>query len=571
MSCFSSPRERISIREVDRSVVERLKNELNVPAGIATILTARKLSTFEECKAFFRPESSQFHDPFLFRDMECAVKRIQSALRQKEKIAIYGDYDVDGVTSTALMVRFLRLLGADCTYVLPNRLVDGYGITESGIRQIATGGITLLISVDCGITAVNEVALANCLGIDVIVTDHHEPKEMLPEALALIDPKVHNCLYPDKNLAGVGVALKLCQAITRYMNVDNELWMQFLDFVALGTAADIVPLIGENRVIARLGFDRLKNTSHPGLKALIEQQGLSGKKISTSEVVFQLAPCINAVGRLGDPCRGVDLLLTNDPAEADVNARLLREANLERRALDSSVAEEAYNWVTNNCKPDEDFALVLGKEHWHVGVIGIVASKLVEKFNRPAILFSIGADGLARGSGRSIPGLHLLNALNACSDVLEGFGGHAAAAGMTIRSENIPVFRKKFNEIVSTMIAPDDLVPVVVADTEVTMNEISPKFFRIINEMAPFGPGNMRPVLFCRNLKHRYPPRLVGQNHLKLSVTGQGVVMDAIGFNLGDRHNEILNAASLGLAFTLDENEWNGKCSLQMKVKGISL
>ncbi len=571
MNPFLSAREKILVRETDPVVVSRLQQELKVPSGIAAILAGRNLCTYEQCKAFFRPDLSQFHNPFLFEQMQQAIVRIVEALNKHEKIVVYGDYDVDGITSTALLVKVLRELGADCDYFLPNRLTDGYGVSECGIRQIASKDTGLIISVDCGITAVYEASVACELGMDMIITDHHEPKDCLPAVSAIINPKVHNSQYPDKNLAGVGVALKLCQALATYTGINDRLWFPHLDIVALGTAADIVPLIGENRIIARYGFELLNKTSHIGLKALIDLQGLSGKLISTAEVVFQLAPCINAGGRLGDATRGVELLLTDDKKVADQTAQELRETNLERRALDNAVAEEAIAWVEENSSPERDFALVVGRENWHVGVIGIVASKMVDRFHRPSILFSIGPDGIARGSGRSIPGLHLLEALNQCSDLLEGFGGHAAAAGMSIKCQNIDLFRERLNQVVGTMISAQDLVPQVIADAEISLSQLSPKFFRIINEMAPFGPGNMRPVLFCKNLKCKYNPRVVGQNHLKMLVVGDGVSMDAIGFNFGDRYDEICQASEINLAFSLDENEWNGRTNLQMKVKGVSL
>ena len=571
MNRFGVCRERLTLKSVDTAVVEHLKEVLNVPVGIARILAGRNLLTFESCKAFFRPESTHFHDPFLFPGMETAVERIVAAIGKGEKIAVYGDYDVDGVSATALMIRVLRLLGADCLYHLPNRLTDGYGVSENGIRQIARSGATLIITVDCGVTAVYETEVARSLHVDMIITDHHEPKEQLPAAIAVLNPKIPGSPYPDATLAGVGVALKLCQALAIITGRGEEIWRQFLDLVALGTAADIVPLTGENRIIVKLGYELLSNSEHRGLRELIVQQGLSGKRLSTSQVVFQLAPCINAVGRLGDPRRGVELLLTDDAEVAAQYAKELRDANLERRALDSTVAEEACAWVNSNCSPEKDYALVIGREQWHVGVIGIVASKLVDRFHRPSILFSIDQEGLARGSGRSIPGVHLLNALDKCADLLEGFGGHAAAAGMSIQCSRLELFRERFNEVVSSMVKPEDLVPEVRADTEVSLSQLTPKFYRIMKEMEPFGPGNMRPVLLCRGLHHRHPPRVVGNNHIKMAVSSEGAVMDAIGFNFGERIDEVYRAEQLSLAFSLEENEWNGRSSLQMKVKGIAV
>ncbi len=571
MSCVWAAKERIRLRKFDPDIAQLLAYELNLPLSLASVLAGRNLRDFESCKRFFRPQLAHTHDPFLFADMEKACDRILSAIKSGEHITVYGDYDVDGVTSTVLMVKVLRALGAKCDYYLPNRLTEGYGVSSDSIKQIAQSETTLLITVDCGITAIDEVKQASSLGIDTIITDHHEPKETLPEALAIIDHKVPQCAYPDKTLAGVGVAFKLCQALGIKSGRGEELWVKHLDLVALGTAADIVPFTGENRTIAFLGFEQITNTENVGLQALVDAQGLSGKKISTGETVFQLAPCINAVGRLGDPSRGVKLLLSDDPAVAKIYALELREANLERRALDRSVAELAHKWVEENGDPDKDYSLVLGDKDWHVGVIGIVASKLVEKYHRPTILFSIGTDGVARGSGRSIPGFHLLDALNECRDLLNSFGGHAAAAGMNIDQENIPLFREKFNSVVRDRLCEDDLVKQVTADAEVSIAALTPKFLRIVKQMAPFGPGNMRPVLFCRNVEHRYAPRVVGKNHLKLSLTSEGVVMDAIAFNFGERIDEVRSALSLGVAFSLEENTWNGKTSLQMNVKGIDL
>jgi single-stranded-DNA-specific exonuclease len=571
MSAFCSQRERIAVRSVDVSSAKKLAQSLNIPLCAAVILAGRNLTDPEECLRFFAPRLSQLHDPFIFPDMAKAAARILDACAKKEKITVYGDYDVDGISGTVILLQALRRLGAHCDYHLPHRLTEGYGVSESGIRQIAESGSRLIITVDCGVTAVQEVAAAKQLGMDVIVTDHHESKESLPAAIAILNPMVPGSPYPDKYLAGVGVVLKLCQALGTQSGLGAELWENCLELAALGTAADIVPLIGENRVITHAGFERMRQTRQVGLAALIDQQGLSGKPISTRDVVFGLAPCINAGGRIGDPKRGVELLLATDPQLARSYAAELRTANIERRAIDAGVWEEACAWVEKHCSPDSDYAIVAGSANWHAGVIGIVASKLVERFHRPAILFSIGPDGAARGSGRSIPALHLLQTLEACGDLLESFGGHKAAAGMSIKSCNIDRFRARLNETVRNRITPSDLQPVVTADAEVTLSALNGALFTLIRKMEPFGPGNMRPILFCRGLAHRYSPRIVGNSHLKMTVTGEGLAMDAIAFNFGDRIDEVSRAAAVSLAFSLDENEWNGKKNLQMKIRGISV
>ncbi|MBN1578583.1 MAG: single-stranded-DNA-specific exonuclease RecJ [Chitinispirillaceae bacterium] len=571
MSGFPPVRERIALRQADDAATARLAAELSIPSAVARVLSARNLVSFDECRAFFRPSIEQFNDPFLFSHMERAVIRIVKALDAREKIVVYGDYDVDGITATVIMLRVLRQLGAQCDYYLPNRLIEGYGLSEEGVRKIAQSGATLLITVDCGISSRDEVAVAACLGIDCIVTDHHEFHHEPPAAFAILDPKNPQCVYPYRYLAGVGVALKLCQALAIHLKRGEELWRPYLDLAALGTAADIVPMTRENRVIARLGFEQMTTTVNRGLRALMARQGLAGKPLSTSQVVFQLAPCINAVGRLGDPRAGAELLLTDDDSQARRFASQLRDANLERRELDRAVAEEAYAWFETNADPARDAGLVAGSENWHAGVIGIVASKIVERYHRPAILFAVGPGGYARGSGRSIPSLHLLEALNKCADLLEGYGGHAAAAGMTIKTGAIGPFRERFNEVVGAMTVPDDFIPVIMADAEAGIPALTPKFFRIIKQMEPFGPGNMRPVFLARDVRHRAAPRLVGSTHLKMSLLGDGIVMDAIGFNFGDRYREVKDASTLSVAYTIDRNEWNGKVSLQMKVKGIAL
>jgi single-stranded-DNA-specific exonuclease len=571
MTGFGRTHERIAVRPVDGVAAKNLAQTLDIPLPAASILVGRNLIDPAACTKFFHPSIDDLHDPFLFADMEKAVARIIAALTKKEKIAVYGDYDVDGISGTAMLMRVLRTLGADADYYLPHRLTEGYGVSSAGIQQIAASGARLLITVDCGVTAVDEIDQAHRSGIDTIVTDHHEPSAALPPAIALLNPKMAGCTYPDRHLAGVGVAFKLCQALGVRTGEGRSLWEPFLDLAALGTAADIVPLVGENRIIAHLGFKLMQATKNPGLAALIDLQGLTGKPLSTRDVVFQLAPSINAVGRLGDPRRGVELLLTGDDRTAREYAALLRTANLERRAIDHNVWAEACAWAEKNCSPEHDFAIVAGSAAWHAGVIGIVASKMVERFHRPAILFSLNHDGTARGSGRSIEAVPLVETLAECADLLESFGGHKAAAGMNIKSAAIDEFRKRFNDAVRRRVTPDDLVPRIIADAEVSLSGCTGKLFSVIKSMEPFGPDNMRPVLYCRNLVHRKAPRVVGEKHLKMSVCGDGRVMDAIAFNFAFRLDELRAAPGVSLAFSLDENEWNGRTTLQMNIKGIAV
>jgi single-stranded-DNA-specific exonuclease len=572
MSNFQRPRERIVEREVNQALVDEIAAQLSVSPVLATILVARGLNSFEDCRRFFNPDPADLHDPFSFSQMSIAVKRIGEAIDNAEPLTVYGDYDVDGITATALMVRVLRLLGAVVHYYLPNRLLEGYGLSTEGLDAIAANGSRLVVTVDCGVGAVKEIAYARSLGLEVIVTDHHEPAQQLPDALALLDPKLPASGYPDDRLAGVGVAFKLCQALCRSRGVDDEVCMQFVDLVAVGTAADIVPLQGENRVITALGFATMnRRPSLLGLRALIDAQDLTGKPLETSHIVFQIAPCINAVGRLGDPRTGAELLLTDDALRAAELARMLVEANGERRTINKQVELEALQWVEDHCHPQHDYSIVAANQGWHVGVIGIVASRLVESYYRPAIVCSIDKDGMARGSGRSIPGFHLLDALHQCADLLHSYGGHAAAAGLSLPVENIEPFREKFNQVVRQKLSADDLIPTVQVDAAVSIGALTPKMMRILSRMKPFGPGNARPVFVCRAITNKYPPRVVGNNHLKLCVAENGCIIDAIGFNFADRFQELAQAESFSLAFSLDENEWNGRVSLQMKIKGVEL
>lgn len=570
MMTYRPPREVIKIKEADQEQISNLAGRLGVSGTVARILVCRKLYTEDACREFFRPDIADFHDPFLFRDMEEAVSGITEAIDNKDKIVIYGDYDVDGVTATVLLVNVLRKIGAVCDYYLPNRLTEGYGMSVEGVEEIHQRKGKLIITADCGITAHDGVRRARELGIGVIVTDHHEAHSDLPKSLAVLDPKAAGCSYPDKNLAGVGVALKLCQALAKARGIDDSLWLQYLDIVSIGTAADIVPLIGENRIIVKVGFERLRETQNIGIRKLISFQGLEGKRLSTGDVVFYIAPCINAAGRLGDSLRGVKLLLSEGETEATLLAKELVDMNKERRELDNYVQDQAAEWVLNNVDLQKEYAIVAGMSDWHAGVIGIAASKMVERFCRPAFLFSIDEDGTARGSGRSIKGLHLFEALKECGDLVESFGGHEAAAGARIKKENLPLFREKFNEAVKKQISMDDLIPLVFADAAVDLKSLNGDFFHIIKKMEPFGPGNMRPVLLCEGISNRYEPRIVGNNHLKMTVSQDGLVMDAIAFNFGDRIDEVRDSEQFSLAFCLDENTYGGRTTLQMKVKGVA-
>ncbi len=568
---WSAPQEKIEVAQPDPELVATLAKKLDVSPTIAGILVVKNLATYEQCHDFFCPDVSRMHDPYLFKDMERAVRRILDAIKNKERICIFGDFDVDGISSTALLMRFLCNLGAQCTYYIPDRFNEGYGFSYTALQAVSHEDISLIITADCGICNVEEVTKATSMGIDVIITDHHEQKERFPECYAIINPKCAHSRYPDATLAGVGVALKLCHGITKYLGHSDSLWQEYLDIAALGTAADIVPLWGENRIITRLGYEKMMKSYNIGLNALIEKKKLTGKRIDTTGIVFQLAPALNAAGRIEHAKKSVELLLTQDPVTAQRYASELVDTNSERRDIDRMITEEATKWVYEHCDLENDFAIVIGNENWHKGVIGIAAAKLSQQFHRPTVLFAFDEDGNAKGSARSIDGFNLIHALDECADVLESYGGHFAAAGMSIRKERLHTFREQFNKAARARLSPEDLIPKINADAEVTMEELTPKFFRIIDRMKPFGPGNSRPVLFCRGLHHHYPPKKVGNNHLKLYVKSKNISMDAIGFNFGHRLKDLSSAPVFSLAFTAEINEWNGMKRPQMNIKGIAL
>ncbi|MBN1982476.1 MAG: single-stranded-DNA-specific exonuclease RecJ [Chitinivibrionales bacterium] len=571
MSTLDMPSEVIHTKKTCPAMVRVLAQEMKLPVTIARLLVGRGIVDPKTAHSFFNISIDQFHDPFRFNDMQRSVERIMRAIGNREKIYIHGDYDVDGVTATVLCIKVLRSLGADCDYFLPNRITEGYGISSDGIDWIAAHHATLIITVDCGITSLQEIEYAARRGIDCIITDHHEVQSKVPAAYSILNPKIASSGYPDKDLAGVGVALKLCQALVKSCGAPHSLWLEYLDIVSLGTAADIVPLVGENRVIARLGFDLLSQTTNIGLQKLIELQGLNGKKLTTQDIVYLIAPCINAAGRLGESCAGVNLLMASNEQDAGRYAQELVAMNTQRRTLDKQVQDTAEKWVVEHCDLQRECAIVAGDSQWHVGVIGIAASRLVEKFSRPVFLFSFCGDGIGRGSGRSIPGVHLLDALKECADLLDSFGGHEAAAGAHIQLKNLDQFRSRFNSAIGSRVRFEQLAPRIFADAEVAIAELTRDFFSLVSSMEPFGPGNNRPVFLCRHLHHNATPRIVGSNHLKLSVHDTNRPMDAIAFNFGNRYSQILHATEFSLAFYLDENVWNGKTSLQMRVKGISM
>ena len=555
--------------DADQTRLRELAVSLNVPLIVAKILLNRGVSTLDESKTFLRPSLDDLHDPFVMKDMDRAVDRIFRAIEQGEKIMVYGDYDVDGVTGVSLLILFLKTYGVETSFYIPDRLGEGYGLSKVGIHQAQQQGVDLIISVDCGIKALEEVAMAKDAGIDMIVTDHHEPGTKLPDAVAVLDPKRTDCEYPFKELAGVGVVYKLLQGVSSRVGRDMADLQEYLDLVALGSTADIVPLQGENRILVKHGLQRITSSNNLGIRALVEMVGLSGKELGTGQVVFILAPRLNAGGRMGDARRGVELLTTEDESEAMRLAQVLEEENRKRREIDDRTFEEALTMIDQEVDVDRTLTFVLASSEWHPGVIGIVASRIIEKYYRPTILISF--DGhIGKGSARSIQGFDLYSALKECKDLLIGFGGHKYAAGLKIERDKLEHFRRRFDEVTRQMLTPDQLVPILRIDGEVQLSEIDDRLYRLLNLFAPFGPQNMKPVLVCRGVEVVGTPRVVGHNHLKFKVRQEGRIFEAIGFGMGELIYRIAPCEpNLDMAYVLEKNEWEGSSRFQLRIRDL--
>ena len=556
--------------EPDINKILALGDSLNIPGVLAKLLIQRGITNFFEAKEYFRPTLDTLHDPFKMNGMEEASTRLINAITSKEKICVYGDYDVDGTCAAALMYLFLKELGADVEVYIPNRLTEGYGVSITSIDGFAAKGVTLLITVDCGITAVEEVAHATTKGIDTIVCDHHQPKEELPKAVAVLDPLKPGCNYPFKYLSGAGVAFKLARAVGFRIG-KQEMPLKYLDLVALAGAADIVPLLDENRVLVREGLDLINRNPRPGILALIRVARLEPGDLSAGKIVFTIAPRINAVGRMGDAQRAVELFTTTNFDDAKRLAQVLEDENIERRKIDEATFSHAVNRVEQNIDFENELGIVLHGEEWHPGVIGIVASRLVEKYYRPSVMLST-IDGVAKGSARSISGFNIYEALESCQDLLLQFGGHAAAAGLAIEIDKVAAFKERFNKFLKEKLQDSDIIPVIKIDTKISLSEITPKFIRILDQFSPFGPGNMRPVFLAEGVSVSNTPRIVGTNHLLVSFkqNGHDKVFDSIGFNLGAHINEFdKNNNKLDIVFTIEKIMKDGRAYPQLRLRDI--
>ena len=544
-----------------------LARALGAPLPVGHVLVHRGVDSLESARRFLDPAIEDLHDPFRLLDLDAAVERIRRAIDAREPILIHGDYDVDGITSTFLLYSVLRDLGAKVDYRIPHRTRDGYGLSLGAIAEAERRGCTLVVTVDCGITALEPVAHAKTRGIDVVIIDHHEVPAVLPEAVAIVNPLRKGCPYPFKSLAGVGVTFKLVEALLRHRGgLDRA--RDFLDVVALGTIADVVPLVGENRVLARLGLERINEHPRLGLRALIDVSLLAGRRITSGQVAFVLAPRINAAGRMGNAEQGIRLLLARESGEARVCAESLEEDNVRRRQKDEQALLEAAQRVATECDYPNCASIVLWSETWHPGVIGIVASRLVERFQRPTVLVALDGER-GRGSGRSLAGLDLNRMLGRCSDLLEGFGGHAFAAGLTVRRERLPELRARIEAIATEELTSEHRIPRVPVDADVKLGECHLDLVEWLERLSPHGLDNSEPLFVARGVTVQQSSAVGGGKHLRLAVRDATGTAEAIGFGLGAMSGEVGRSKVVDLAFVPVRNEWMGETRIQLKVKGV--
>lgn len=554
----------------DPETVIRLTKELGVGKPIASLLVQRGINTYEEARKFFRPSLEDLHDPFLMKDMEPAVMRILQAISKGENIMVYGDYDVDGTTSVALVSSYLKSFYPNVATYIPDRYDEGYGVSYKGIDFAADNDISLIIALDCGIKAIEKVAYASEKKIDFIICDHHRPGKQIPEAVAVLDPKREDCEYPYKELCGCGVGFKLLQALNEKRGEPFELLIPYLDLVATAIGADIVPITGENRILAYHGLNVINTAPRAGFQAILEQ--VKKQQLTITDVVFIIAPRINAAGRMKHGLHAVNLLTEQDEDRAGIFAAEIETYNQHRRETDKTITVEALAQI-DELKEQERLTTVVYRDSWHKGVIGIVASRLTETYYRPTLVFTRSGDRLA-ASARSVKGFDVYDALESCSEYIEQFGGHKYAAGLTMLSEQYENFKRKFEEVVAASIDRNLLIPEIAIDAELDLKEITPKFYRILKQFAPFGPGNMSPVFMTRGLKDTGFAKCVGADasHLKCRLK-QGtspVSFDGIGFGIGEKCELLTDGAKVKAVYAIEENEFNGNISIQLKIKDIN-
>ncbi len=574
-------------KEADRQLVERLAQELTISPKLTNLLVQRGVTTFEEAKSFFRPSLDALHDPFLMKDMDKAVNRILEAIAANENIMIYGDYDVDGTTAVSLVYSFLKSIHKKIEFYIPDRYLEGYGISLKGIDTAAEHNVKLIIALDCGIKAVEKIKYASDKGIDFIIGDHHRPGETLPEAVAVLDPKRSDCPYPYKELSGAGVGFKLTQALASKLRISDEKVFAALDLLAISIAADIVPITGENRILAYYGLKQINYQPRPGVYSILKSSGFErvaengtdqpvfSREITISDLVFVVGPRINAAGRIKDATDSVRLLISNRDDYAEKLGGEINVLNTTRRDLDSNITQEAIDMINGSDALKRKKTTVLFKEEWHKGVIGIVASRLIEHFYKPTIVLTL-ADGLITGSARSVKGFDIYDAIDSCSHLLAHFGGHTYAAGLAMKPENLEAFLEEFEAYAEKHLTEEMLVPEIEIDEELYLSDINSKFYRILKQFAPFGPGNMSPLFVSHHLIDTGYAKAVGKNgdprHLKFEVVHRdhsGNPLKAIAFNMGEYCDEMKKGKTFSLCYHLDENTWLGQTSLQLRVKDI--
>ncbi len=563
--------KRWNILSAEENGVIQLQKSLTVSFPICKILVQRGINSFNKARDYFRPKLTHLHDPFLMKDMDKAVTRIFRAINENEKILVFGDYDVDGTTSVACMYRFLTKIYSkeNIAFYVPHRYREGYGISKMGIDYAKQNGFTLIISLDCGIKSVDLISYARQLQLDFIVCDHHLPDDELPPAVAILNPKQKDCNYPYKELCGCGVGFKLITALSQRLGLPEEVYTSYLDLVVTAIGADIVPITGENRVLAYFGMQKLNTNPSAGIKALIQLSGVE-KKFSINNVVFIIAPRVNAAGRMDDATKAVLMFIEDDFNKAMEYAEMLHSDNTDRKEADTTITEEASAIIEGDAIMLGRKSTVVFKPYWHKGVVGIVASRLIEKYYRPTVVLAQSGDFVG-GSARSVPGFNLYEAIHACREYLIGYGGHFAAAGMTLLPENVEAFSNKFEEIVSSIIEPHLLIPEIQIDAEIKFKNITKSFFNIIKQMEPFGPENLRPVFLTKNVSDTSWSKIAKELHIRFVLKQDNIVLTGIGFNMAEKFHLLQMKKPLDIVYTLDENEWNGETSLQLKMIDFKL
>lgn len=561
--------KRWKISVADHDKVTALQDSLGINRTLCQILVQRGIDDFDKAKQYFRPQLSDLHDPWLMKDMDKAVARLVSAFENHETILVFGDYDVDGTTSVASMYRFLSDIYPAVDFYIPHRYREGYGISKAGIDYAKETGVTLIVSLDCGIKSVELIAYAKNLGIDFIVCDHHLPGKELPDAVAILNPKQPGCPYPYKELCGCGVGFKLMTALAGQMGLPESSYLEYIDLVATAIAADIVPITGENRTLAFFGLRKVNENPCAGIRALMQLAGVQ-KQMHITNLVFVIAPRVNAAGRMDDAKKAVQLFIEKDFDKALAFAGMLHSDNIDRREADSSITEEALELIQKDPGHASRKTTVVYQEHWHKGVVGIVASRLIDSYYRPTIVLTRSGDYIA-GSARSVAGFNLYEAIYACREHLLGYGGHFAAAGMTLLPENIQAFADAFEYEVSQLITEEQLVPEIIIDAELNFDQVTPGFYNILTQMEPFGPENTRPVFIARNVTDTGYSKTVKEQHLRFVVKQQNTTLTGIGFNMAPKLSLLQSHQPVDIVFTIDENEWNGGKRLQLKVMDCRL